>query len=596
MTNPTAWLPTWHCCNMPGVRLSMKELAHSSAYTKDNADNYHNCVAKANRKPTGNAHHNGFAFCLAKTANPPEPTARRPPPIFDTKTPPVYDSKVFPYVAGDISLNAIIATLSTVSKSSLIFSVSAILGQLKWDWYEWKPRRLDHLETFDEASRSPLGATKLLLGKTAFSIASIGATIIILALAVDPFVQQVVGTAQLGRYVSSDEVWTERQTRPAYFSRGENPDREYFDALNSAIWNDAAIYDRRAHCPSGNCQFESFETLEFCVDSEIITDLTALKVNCSAGFESKEFEGLVKNWNETKSLASIETNDGCKIWFQDDADVSDYLASTIKISLSSPFGLSYTSSTELYTINFPGFIIGRMNLQQNPTGRHIKPRIKLRDSLITMGAVRFSTAPESRGYLDVKLESAEWAVLTLCKTRWSVSVVNGSTTSVSTSKKFGRVYTNTSAHPDLLCWSPDADEPGNSPRTPVTQTPNGVDLVANSTTMDFCASNLYWGEDVQERLSSVYRDSKTTYRTHSSRGWVLMGDGRGNGRSTTHRALEGDIFTSEDIHKRVQNKTLGAVMQSIAAALNNFSLALTQEEHVWGSVRISETVVARASG
>ncbi|KAK0627374.1 hypothetical protein B0T14DRAFT_563182 [Immersiella caudata] len=36
----------------------------------------------------------------------------------------VYNHQKFPQVPGDISLNAVVATLSTVSKSSLIFSVS----------------------------------------------------------------------------------------------------------------------------------------------------------------------------------------------------------------------------------------------------------------------------------------------------------------------------------------------------------------------------------------------------------------------------------------------------------------------------------------
>lgn len=71
-----------------------------------------------------------------------------------------YDGRVFPSVPGDISLNAIVATLSTISKTSLIFSVSAVLGQLKWDWCEQQPRQLEDLDIFDQASRGPLGGNK----------------------------------------------------------------------------------------------------------------------------------------------------------------------------------------------------------------------------------------------------------------------------------------------------------------------------------------------------------------------------------------------------------------------------------------------------
>ncbi|KAK4231501.1 hypothetical protein QBC38DRAFT_224397 [Podospora fimiseda] len=119
-----------------------------------------------------------------------------------------YDGKKPPSVPGDISLNAIVSVLSTISKSSLIFSVSAAIGQMKWDWYEHEPQRLYDLEIFDEASRGPLGAAKLLLRRQIVtSAASVGAVILILALAVDPFVQQVVGFGNKKIHVQSTDVW-----------------------------------------------------------------------------------------------------------------------------------------------------------------------------------------------------------------------------------------------------------------------------------------------------------------------------------------------------------------------------------------------------
>ncbi|KAK3313568.1 hypothetical protein B0H66DRAFT_629496 [Apodospora peruviana] len=130
----------------------------------------------------------------------------------------IYDGHVFLHLPGGITLNAIVSTMSTISKSSLIFTVSAVLGQVKWDWYEEEPRRLDNLETFDQASRGPLDAAKLLFGRrTVLSIASLGAVITILALAVDPFVQQVVGYTEKVSFVDSDEVRTERLTHPSFF-------------------------------------------------------------------------------------------------------------------------------------------------------------------------------------------------------------------------------------------------------------------------------------------------------------------------------------------------------------------------------------------
>ncbi|KAK3996006.1 hypothetical protein QBC44DRAFT_365981 [Cladorrhinum sp. PSN332] len=148
-------------------------------------------------------------------------------------------------IFGGITLNAIVSVLSTISKSSLIFSVSAAIGQFKRDWYETESRRLYDLEIFDEASRGPLGAAKLLLFRrqTMASVASIGDINLILALVVDPFVQQVVGfsskdivtqnqmvawsSTPLSLYTSTDilveskDVWTERLTRLSFYLCGD---------------------------------------------------------------------------------------------------------------------------------------------------------------------------------------------------------------------------------------------------------------------------------------------------------------------------------------------------------------------------------------
>ncbi|KAK1834380.1 hypothetical protein QBC39DRAFT_26199 [Podospora conica] len=48
---------------------------------------------------------------------------------------------------------------------------------------------------------------------------------------------------------------------------------------------------------------------------------------------------------------------------------------------------------------------------------------------------------------------------------------------------------------------------------------------------------------------------------------------------------------SEDTHQRVQNHTLGAVFRSVAAALNNFTIARSRDSPVRGSARLIETVV-----
>lgn len=66
-------------------------------------------------------------------------------------------------VAGvDITLNTIVAILSTVGRATLLLAVSECISQLKWTWYLNKHRPLEDLDTFDNASRGAWGGLVLL--------------------------------------------------------------------------------------------------------------------------------------------------------------------------------------------------------------------------------------------------------------------------------------------------------------------------------------------------------------------------------------------------------------------------------------------------
>lgn len=61
-----------------------------------------------------------------------------------------------------ISLNSLVAWLSTLSKACLLFAVSNGLGQMKWVWFSRQSRTLSDLDTFDLASRGLSGSVALL--------------------------------------------------------------------------------------------------------------------------------------------------------------------------------------------------------------------------------------------------------------------------------------------------------------------------------------------------------------------------------------------------------------------------------------------------
>jgi hypothetical protein len=91
-----------------------------------------------------------------------------------------------------VSIGATISILTTTCTAALMYGVSQFIGQIKWLYFKTTPRKLAHLETFDEASRGGIWGCIMLLTTIKWNLATIGAFITILRLTFAPFAQQVV--------------------------------------------------------------------------------------------------------------------------------------------------------------------------------------------------------------------------------------------------------------------------------------------------------------------------------------------------------------------------------------------------------------------
>ncbi|KAI0418769.1 hypothetical protein F5X98DRAFT_373581 [Xylaria grammica] len=216
----------------------------------------------------------------------------------------VYHGRPIRSFAQGITLNGVISVLATAYKASLLYAISSALGQSKWDWYTQGVRRLDDFERIDEASRGPLGAFRFLYGgANKISVVSLAAIIVILALLIDPFSQQLVHFTESPVTVESDAVWTEVFTNIFTLPRvgdetGLNRLRVQ-QTLNGALWNNASLYDRQVHCPNGNCKFSSFKTLEWCSKTETV-DVGRLSTNCSLStYNPDDFSEINRHYNQT---------------------------------------------------------------------------------------------------------------------------------------------------------------------------------------------------------------------------------------------------------------------------------------------------------
>jgi len=108
------------------------------------------------------------------------------------------------HMAWQIQPSTILSILVTLCRITLAFFIAEGIGQLKWVFFEQRPHQLSDFESFDKATRGAWGASCLVwnLNRRAL-VASFGAIMAILVLAMDPFSQQVLHYAPRTSSVSN---------------------------------------------------------------------------------------------------------------------------------------------------------------------------------------------------------------------------------------------------------------------------------------------------------------------------------------------------------------------------------------------------------
>lgn len=174
-----------------------------------------------------------------------------------------FSHRQVPQFTSGLTLNVFISILSAASKSSLIFSVASTMGQAKWCWFRPERddgrRRLQDMQTLDDASRGPLGSVQLLFTRIFVSICSIGAVITILALLYEPFLQQLVSYP-----VQLVQVSTDVATRQALAVGVRYENFDYYGSILRGIYGDETSFIRTPDCPTGNCTWPLFHSAGWC--------------------------------------------------------------------------------------------------------------------------------------------------------------------------------------------------------------------------------------------------------------------------------------------------------------------------------------------
>ncbi|PLB44450.1 hypothetical protein P170DRAFT_513631 [Aspergillus steynii IBT 23096] len=179
-----------------------------------------------------------------------------------------------------ISPNSIVSIMATIARAALLVPVSACIGQLKWV-HSSTSRELYRLQTLDEASRGPWGSLGLLV-TTKPSLASVGSILMVLALAIDPFAQQIlsfplreVPDLSIISYIPRTQEYKMEHASPMYLG-----DKKQKIAFSLSLSTQLAILKGafqegggvQPSCPTGNCTFPNFFTMGFCSKCEDVSN------------------------------------------------------------------------------------------------------------------------------------------------------------------------------------------------------------------------------------------------------------------------------------------------------------------------------------
>ncbi|KAI0526157.1 hypothetical protein F5B22DRAFT_584661 [Xylaria bambusicola] len=364
----------------------------------------------------------------------------------------IYDQKPPPQFIYGITLNALISILATFSKSSLLVAVAGAMSQLKWRWFlDQKGRSMLDTQLFEDASRGPWGSAILLTTPHSWSLVSIGALVSILALAFDPFSQQLLSYPNRGVIVTDPAAQASNISQARAFVAndwGHTASDVVGRTTASLYLPDGAEGFAAAQCPTGNCTWDEFESLALCTTcqdrkKEISLSDPSLFWNASVGDQVLEFPS---NYTVDKS---------CFLQFPENFPC-DFLPRIFSIrgKVQSPLG-SYTFPSELdyqkhlFETSMPPdqvYFGGNISFRSSIVQGNTKPNLtewKLRHlPLLTFCHIRLDKE-SNNGSEKPYIGEATTCNLTPCVKRYDFSISNGTPNIKIVGDRYGSWYFNT---------------------------------------------------------------------------------------------------------------------------------------------------------
>lgn len=192
-----------------------------------------------------------------------------------------------------VSINSLLSIYALALKAAIGFILTSCIGQLQWAWFS-ETRPLTDMLRFDSATRGANGALSLIWRQRFRQpLTALGCIIMVLSVAVDPFVQQLVrpvdcsvellddnAAATLPRTNVFNDEYKENFSTLQSTERTESLGKVIEGVLYDAIFNPGQ--DPPWQCSTGNCTFQdTYGTIGMCYSCQDVSEDVIINAACS---------------------------------------------------------------------------------------------------------------------------------------------------------------------------------------------------------------------------------------------------------------------------------------------------------------------------
>ncbi|KAK4185423.1 hypothetical protein QBC35DRAFT_454281 [Podospora australis] len=223
----------------------------------------------------------------------------------------ICNDKPLPEWPRGVTLNTIVALLTTFCRMAFFIAVTEAISQWKWNWFATarRPRPLKDLNVLDSASRGAGGSIKAVVRSRGNIFGILSATILVTGLVTSTLSQAAVSfpirlvpspTQNATTFSRQDFPDMDREKRRDAQSFVDKTTRTFFQAIFSTPNHPRPFPEPT--CPSSECTWPPFTSLGLCASVANVTSF--LTVEPSGGID--HLMSSLRNENYTATLQDIQ--------------------------------------------------------------------------------------------------------------------------------------------------------------------------------------------------------------------------------------------------------------------------------------------------